>query len=46
MNKRGISRKQIVRGFVIVLVIVGILLTMHFLVNNFDFLGFLRGIHG
>lgn len=46
MNNRTLSRKTVRRAIIAIVVMVGIMLTMHILVNSFDLMGFMRSIHG
>ncbi len=46
MEKKVETRKKIVKVVIWVIVIAGLLLTAHVLVNYFDLLGFLRTLHG
>jgi len=40
------NRKHLVRIFIVIVVIVALMLTMHILVNNFDLFGALQALHG
>ena len=46
MNKNIELRKRIVTTLIMAVVIAGLLLTAHVLVNYFDLSGFLQRIHG
>ena len=46
MEKKVETRKKIVKVVVWVVVIAGLLLTMHVLVNNFQILEVLKKLHG
>jgi hypothetical protein len=46
MEKKVETRKKVVTVVVWVVVIAGLLLTAHVLVNYFDLPGFLRTLHG
>jgi hypothetical protein len=46
MKKRTLSRKQIVTAILALAVIIGVMLTLHIMVNNFDLFSFARSLHG
>ena len=46
MEKKVETRKKIMKAAVWIVVIIGVLLTMHLLVNNLDILEFAKKLHG
>ena len=46
MTNRTISRKTVRRAIIAIVVIVGLMLTMHVLVNSVDIFSFMRSLHG
>lgn len=46
MEKKIETRKKIVKAVIVVVVIVGLLLSAHILVNYFDWAGIARAVHG
>ncbi len=46
MEKSINTRRRLITLLLALVIIVALLATMHFLVNNLDLLAFLRGLHG
>ena len=46
MEKKVEIRKKIVKAVVVVVIIAGVMLTAHILVNYFDWAGIARAVHG
>ncbi len=46
MEKSINTRKRFVTFLLALVLVLALLTTMHFLVNNLDLLAFLRGLHG
>ena len=46
MEKKIETRKKIVKAVVMVVIIAGLMLTAHILVNDIDWAGIARAVHG